>query len=75
MEAINIIQDTNNLDIEDYMDVVTTYKCRFCSFTSSAPEGISEHVKQIHIQQPVKQKNRNHPNQRQKNTNQFHSNC
>ncbi|CAC5374522.1 unnamed protein product [Mytilus coruscus] len=56
MEAINIIQDTNNLDIEDYMDVVTTYKCRFCSFTSSAPEGISEHVKQIHIQQPVKQK-------------------
>ncbi|VDI05496.1 Hypothetical predicted protein [Mytilus galloprovincialis] len=56
MEAINIMQDTNNLDIEDYMDVVTTYKCRFCSFTSSAPEGISEHVKQIHIQQPIKPK-------------------
>lgn len=56
MEVSDTIQDTNNLDISDYMDIVTTYKCRFCSFTSSAPQGISEHVKQIHIQQPAQRK-------------------
>jgi hypothetical protein len=56
MEVGDTIQDTNNLDISDYMDIVTTYKCRFCSFTSSAPQGISEHVKQIHIQQPAQRK-------------------
>lgn len=48
--------DANGLDLGDYMDVVTTYKCRFCSFTSSTPQGISYHVKNIHIQQPTQQK-------------------
>jgi len=43
----------NNLDIGDYMDIVTTYKCRFCAFTNSLPQGISNHVRQVHVQQQM----------------------
>ncbi|KAJ8302895.1 hypothetical protein KUTeg_019291 [Tegillarca granosa] len=45
--------NVDNLDIDDYMDIVTTYKCRFCSFTSSLPQGISNHVRKFHVQQQM----------------------
>ena len=37
------------MSMEDLMDVVTSYKCKFCQFTSPAPEGISSHVKSEHM--------------------------
>ena len=42
----NIFSDAN---LTDYMDVVTTYKCRVCSFTCSHPQGVSSHVRNVHM--------------------------
>ena len=47
--AGEIILNSDNLDIGDYMDIVTTYKCRFCEFTSTYPQGIGAHVRQVHV--------------------------
>lgn len=37
------------VNMEDFMDVVTTYRCKFCSFTSIHPQGIGDHVRKVHL--------------------------
>ena len=36
-------------NFNDYMDVITTYKCRFCNFTCEQPQGIGFHVRECHF--------------------------
>ncbi len=33
------------------MDVVTSYKCKLCSFVSENPEGVSGHIRSAHADQ------------------------
>ncbi|XP_033754878.1 uncharacterized protein LOC117337856 [Pecten maximus] len=40
-----------SMDLSNYMDIVTTYKCRFCAFTSTAPQTIGLHIRQVHVTQ------------------------
>ncbi|KAK3085749.1 hypothetical protein FSP39_008122 [Pinctada imbricata] len=37
------------LDMEEYMDVVMTYKCRFCTFICSSIQEMGAHVKTMHL--------------------------
>ncbi|XP_021347065.1 zinc finger protein 652-A-like [Mizuhopecten yessoensis] len=45
------LQQQPGLDLSSYMDIVTTYKCRFCAFTSTAPQTIGLHIRQVHVTQ------------------------
>ncbi|GAB1598793.1 zinc finger protein 236-like [Argonauta hians] len=38
-----------DVNLTDYMDVVTTYKCRFCDFSCNQPQEIGTHVHDVHI--------------------------
>ncbi|XP_029636643.1 zinc finger protein 236 [Octopus sinensis] len=38
-----------DVNLTDYMDVVTTYKCRFCNFSCNQPQEIGIHVRNVHI--------------------------
>ena len=38
-----------DLDTDEYIDIVTTYRCKFCNFTSVHPKDIGLHVKTVHI--------------------------
>ncbi|XP_060073820.1 zinc finger and BTB domain-containing protein 24-like [Ylistrum balloti] len=44
-------QQQPSLDLSSYMDIVTTYKCRFCTFTSTVPQTIGLHIRQVHVAQ------------------------
>ncbi|XP_069114095.1 zinc finger and BTB domain-containing protein 24-like [Argopecten irradians] len=46
-------QQQPSLDLSSYMDIVTTYKCRFCDFTSTAPQAIGIHVREVHVVPPT----------------------
>lgn len=48
--SASTFSDTN---LTDYMDVVTTYKCRVCSFTCSHPQGVSSHVRNVHMKATI----------------------
>ncbi|CAH1780498.1 unnamed protein product [Owenia fusiformis] len=37
-------------DFTDMMEVVTSYKCLFCAFTSTIPTEVNKHVKRVHSQ-------------------------
>ena len=37
------------VNLEDFVDVVYSYKCKFCQFSSNNPMGISSHVVQDHL--------------------------
>ena len=43
------VVDQVSVDLNDIMDVVTMYKCKFCSFSCGQPEGIGQHVQQTHV--------------------------
>ena len=36
-------------ELEDFMELVTAYRCKFCDFTATTPHAIGSHVKQQHI--------------------------
>ena len=38
-----------DLATDEYMDIVTTYRCKFCNFTSIQPKDIALHVKAVHV--------------------------
>ena len=42
--------DENDVDLSSFMEVVTSYKCKFCSFVCLQPKFMSNHVKTSHIQ-------------------------
>ncbi len=43
-------QHTNNtIDMLSLMDVITTYKCKLCGFTSNHPDNIGAHVRAVHM--------------------------
>ena len=35
-------------DLDEFMEVVMTYKCKFCEFTSTSARQIASHVKDLH---------------------------
>ena len=37
------------LDMGDYMEVVMTYKCRFCTYVCSTIQEMGTHVKDAHL--------------------------
>ena len=37
------------LDAQEYMDIITTYRCKFCDFTAEQAKDIALHVKAVHI--------------------------
>lgn len=39
----------DNLEVDEYMDVVTTYRCKFCEYSSEQAKDIGLHVKTAHI--------------------------
>ena len=43
------------LKLEDIMDVITSYKCRFCQFSCADPQEIANHVREVHIIKPCNQ--------------------
>ncbi|XP_041376519.1 uncharacterized protein LOC121388997 [Gigantopelta aegis] len=38
-----------DMDLSSFMEVVTTYKCKFCAYVCSQPQMMSNHVKTSHI--------------------------
>jgi hypothetical protein len=42
---------TEALDLHNFMEVITSYKCKFCTFTCQFAQGIASHVKHVHLQQ------------------------
>lgn len=44
---IEELQSVTNL--EDFMDVVTTYKCKFCRFSCHWKSGLVSHIRCCHI--------------------------
>ena len=36
-------------DMLQFMEAVTTYRCRFCEFSASTPKDMARHVRAIHI--------------------------
>ena len=36
-------------DLEQFMEVVTMYRCKFCTFSASSPREMALHVKCAHI--------------------------
>lgn len=52
----NEFQDQSDIDelnsatnLEDFMDVVTTYKCKFCRFSCHWKSGLVSHIRCCHI--------------------------
>ena len=41
------MMEEDNLD--DFMEAVTTYKCKFCAFTSTTTQEMGQHVRGVHI--------------------------
>ena len=39
----------DSVEAEEYMDVVTTYRCKFCDFSSEQSKDIAIHVKAVHV--------------------------
>lgn len=37
------------IDLKDFMDVVTTYKCKFCPFSCESKSGLLSHIRNTHI--------------------------
>ncbi|XP_046354552.2 zinc finger Y-chromosomal protein 1-like [Haliotis rufescens] len=42
-----------DMNWEDFMNVVTTYSCKFCTFTCTAPSDMGRHVKRIHMPRKI----------------------
>lgn len=38
--------------LEEFMEVVTMYRCKFCVFTTPGPKEMAQHVKKIHVAKP-----------------------
>ena len=36
-------------DLDDFMDIVTVFKCKFCDFSCNDRTGMSNHVRSYHI--------------------------
>lgn len=43
------IEDLHSTNLEDFMDVVTTYKCKFCRFSCPWKSGLVSHIRCCHI--------------------------
>ncbi|KAL3860759.1 hypothetical protein ACJMK2_010832 [Sinanodonta woodiana] len=41
--------DETRMDLDNFMDVVTTYKCKFCDFSCTAAPKMGLHVKAVHL--------------------------
>lgn len=49
------LEDTHSAtNLEDFMDVVTTYKCKFCRFSCPWKSGLVSHIRCCHIQENKK---------------------
>jgi hypothetical protein len=42
------------IDLGEYMDVVTTYQCKFCSHTCQTVKDMAKHVQQDHLPATLK---------------------
>ncbi|XP_064640457.1 transcription factor E4F1-like [Lineus longissimus] len=40
-----------SIDLQNFMDVITSYKCKFCTFTCQFAQGMASHVKHVHLEQ------------------------
>lgn len=36
-------------DLDDFMETVTTYKCKFCAFTATTTQEMGQHARSQHI--------------------------
>lgn len=43
----------SGVNLGDYMDVVTTYHCKFCSHTCQTVKDMANHVQQDHLSEIV----------------------
>ena len=48
----NIDNNTTLLDINQFMEVIYTYNCKFCNFSTKQADEMSSHVLSVHIQKP-----------------------
>jgi len=49
----NIDDNTTLVDINQFMEVVYTYKCKFCDFSTKQANEMSNHVLNVHIEKPL----------------------
>ncbi|KAK6177884.1 hypothetical protein SNE40_012759 [Patella caerulea] len=42
-------EETEDVNLEDFMDVITAYKCKFCSVTCSSAQQMTLHIKSDHM--------------------------
>lgn len=51
VEVLNGLSNNGQLiNIDDIMDVVYSYKCKFCSLTACCPKEVTDHVLNVHLQ-------------------------
>ena len=51
VEVLNGLPHNSQLiNLDDIMDVVYSYKCKFCSLTACSPKEITDHVLNVHLQ-------------------------
>lgn len=55
LENVSLTEETNlhflatSTRLEDFMDVVTTYKCKFCRFCCAWKSGLMSHIRSCHL--------------------------
>ncbi|GAB6030444.1 hypothetical protein CHUAL_007314 [Chamberlinius hualienensis] len=45
---------SGELNLEEFVDVVTTYKCKFCEFNCAWKNGLMDHIRDTHIKNAAK---------------------
>lgn len=48
-ESILTSEVLGRVNLEDFVDIVTTYKCKFCRFSCAWKSGLMSHIRNTHI--------------------------
>jgi len=58
----NLIMEDNNINTDDFIEIITAFKCKLCSYITQDKIQLLDHIKKIHLNSTINAEVNNNPN-------------